>query len=85
MDEYDDALRRRHGNIKTELDITQKALKDEERGLLLYTKCCAVDQIPLEGRVVPLHFLPGSLNSLSDRSEIGWHKEFKILLEKDEE
>ena len=85
MDQYDDALRRRHGNIKTELAITQKTLNDEERGLLLYTKCCVADQIPLEGRVVPQHFLPGSLNSLADRSEIGWHKDFQTLLAKDDE
>lgn len=85
MDDYDDALLRRHDNIKTELSITQKALNDEERGLLLYTKCCATDQIPLEGRVVPLHFLPGSLNSLADRGDIGWHQDFKALLAKDEE
>lgn len=85
MDEYDGALRRRHGNIKTELAITQKTLNDEERGLLLYTRCCVADQIPLEGRVVPQHFLPGSLNSLAERSEIGWHKDFQTLLAKDDE
>lgn len=83
MDDYDDALHRRHSNLKTELNITQKALNDVEKGLLLYTKCCATEQIPLEGRVVPLHFLPGSLNSLADRSEIGWHPDFKALLAKD--
>lgn len=81
MKEYDSTLLRRHQNLQTEVDLSYDALNDKQRGLLLYTKCCGSNQIPLEGRVVPEHFMPGSFNNLADRREIGWHSNFDSLLD----
>ena len=85
MDAYDDGLVRRHHNLRDELGITQKDLSDKERGHLLYLKCCGADSPPLEARVVPNHFMPGSLNSMADRNLIGWHPNYKAVLGEEDE
>jgi hypothetical protein len=81
--EYDTDLQKRHLNLKGEVDIVNKQSTDEERGLLLYHRCATMASNPLEGRVTPQHFYSGSLNSLADRMEIGWHPQFKQLMNKD--
>lgn len=80
LQSYDDTLTRRHHNLQTEVVLSHPDLPDTQRGLLLYAKCCNSGQIPLEGRVVPEHFLSGTLNQLSDRRQIGWHPDFEKLL-----
>ena len=65
--EYDDAMKQRHHNLKGELDITSSSLADDLRGLLLYHKCCNSEATSLEGREVPSHFMPGTLNAIADR------------------
>jgi hypothetical protein len=81
--EYDADLQKRHLNLKGEIEIINKQSTDEERGLLLYHRCANMVPNPLEGRVTPQHFYSGSLNSLADRMEIGWHPKFKQLISKD--
>ncbi|MFY0311173.1 ABC-three component system protein [Leisingera sp. D0M16] len=83
MNEYDSGLLRRHENLRTEVGLSHSALSAEQQGLLLYAKCCSSTQLPLEGRVVPDHFMPGSFNNLAERREIGWHADFDILLDDD--
>lgn len=83
MNDYDSALLRRHQNLKTEVGLAHASLTEKKQGHLLYVKCCNSSNIPLEGRVVPEHFLPGSLNQLSDRREIGWHPDFDKLLDEE--
>lgn len=78
--EYDDALKQRHLNLKGEVDLTSAKLPEDERGLLLYHRCCADTPTPLQGRVVPHYFMPGSLNTIANRLEIGWHPNFAQLL-----
>ena len=85
MDAYDDGLMRRHHNLRDELGITQKGLSDKERGRLLYVRCCDAVPPPLEDRVVPIHFMPGSLNSMADRNLIGWHPNYETVLGEEDE
>ncbi len=81
MNEYDSALLRRHQNLKTEVGLVNKSLSEKEQGRLLYSKCCQSSSIALEARVVPEHFMSGSLNALADRREIGWHPDFDKMLD----
>jgi hypothetical protein len=81
MNEFDSALLRRHQNLKTEVGLVNKSLSEKEQGRLLYSRCCQSSSIALEARVVPEHFMSGSLNALSDRREIGWHPDFDKLLD----
>jgi hypothetical protein len=81
MNEYDSALLRRHQNLKTEVGLVNKSLSEKEQGRLLYSRCCQSSSIALEARVVPEHFMSGSLNALADRREIGWHPDFDKLLD----
>jgi hypothetical protein len=39
----------------------------------------------LEGLALPPHFTPGSFHALSDRTVIGWHPNYKILLQEKRE
>ncbi|MEH6695790.1 MAG: ABC-three component system protein [Hyphomonas sp.] len=78
---YDEQLIRRNKNLGTEVQIAHSTVSPEDRGRLLYAKCCEAPPIDLEQRVVPGHFMPGSLNALADRAEIGWHPDFIKLLE----
>ena len=78
--EYDDALKLRHHNMKGEVEITQSSLPDHKRGMLLYHMCCNGVSGKLQGREVPGYFMQGSLNSIADRLEIGWHPDYLGLL-----
>jgi hypothetical protein len=84
MHEYDSALLRRHQNLKVDVGLAHKGLSEKEIGRLLYARCCSSSPIALEERVVPEHFLSGSLNALADRREIGWHPDFDKLLDDEE-
>lgn len=78
--QYDDLLKRRHQNLKGELEISHALLPEKKRGLLLYYKCCGDVPIGLQGREVPSHFMPGCYNAIADRLEIGWHPQYSDLL-----
>lgn len=82
-DEYDSALKQRYQNVKGTIDITQASLSDDKRGLLIYHTCCTGEPGKLQGREVPSYFLSGSLNSIADRLEIGWHPDYLKLLGED--
>jgi len=76
LDEFDKDLVRHHGFITLELEhITEP----KRQGRALYGKC-AQAAVPLEGREVPRHFVPGCFNDLADRRAVGWHPNFKKLL-----
>lgn len=81
--EYDEALKKRYANLKGELGITSADLDDAELGRLLYFRCCRGTAGHIEGKEVPNHFLSGSLNSLADRLEVGWHPDYEEILKKD--
>lgn len=79
--DYDESLKRRFANVKGELEITQSSLDDESFGRLLYHRCCNIGANKIDGRELPVHFLPGSLHDLSNRIEIGWHPDYRRFFE----
>lgn len=85
VEEYRDTLKQRHGHVRGEVDLTHGAMEPPKRGLLVYHKCCQATPIPLQGRVVPHHFMTGSLNDLANRNDIGWHPDYLALMQQEPE
>lgn len=85
VDDYTDALKQRHGHVRDEIDLTHGTLEPPTRGRLVYHKCCQITPVPLQGRVVPDHFMAGSLNDLANRKDIGWHPDYLTLMKSEEE
>ncbi len=85
VDDYNDTLKQRHGHVRGEIDLTHGALEPPKRGLLVYHKCCQITPVPLQGRVVPVHFMTGSLNDLANRNDIGWHPDYRKLMKQESE
>lgn len=83
VDDYNDTLKQRHGHVRGEIDLTHGTLDPPKRGLLVYHKCCQITPVPLQGRVVPDHFMTGSLNDLANRNDIGWHPDYLTLMKPD--
>lgn len=79
--DWDDALISRHELISNEVEDEHGDKDEAKRGRMIYRRC-AVLQAPLEGRVVPLHFVHGSYNNLANDMELGWHPDYERILEK---
>lgn len=84
LDTWDEDLVRRHGMIRGDVADLHADKPMEIQGRLIYRQC-AQYQAPLEGRVVPGHFVHGSFNDLADRRRVGWHADFEKLLGEDAE
>lgn len=84
IDEYNDKICARVQNLKTDIEITFEHLPPSRQGKLLYSRCCSSPDTPLQGRVTPLYYLGGALNDLANRTAIGWHPDYKNLLQKEE-
>lgn len=82
LDELDGQLERQHLILLDEIEDTMSLQPEEQRGRALYRKCAAT-QLPLEGRVLPPHFIPGEFNCLADARRIGWHPKYKNLFPAD--
>ncbi|MEA5008172.1 ABC-three component system protein [Clostridium tyrobutyricum] len=67
-------------NKKKILDITQKNSEESERGLLLYFEC-KDKQVDMGSFVAPSFFTSGCFHALADDKSIGWHPEYKKILE----
>jgi hypothetical protein len=80
LDTWDDDLVRRHGMVRGDINDLHSDKPIAAQGRLIYRQC-AQHQAPLEGRVVPGHFVHGSFNDLADRRRIGWHGDFEALLD----
>lgn len=81
LDELDTSLERHHTLVADEIADTHAADSPEVRGRTVYRRCTAL-QMPLEGRVLPSHFVPGTFNCLADIPRLGWHPEHKTLFPK---
>ncbi|MCW2338148.1 hypothetical protein M2337_002381 [Sphingobium sp. B2D3A] len=79
LDTWDDDLVRRHGMIRGDIADLHSHRSAPVQGRLVYRQC-AQHQAPLEGRVVPGHFVHGSFNDLADRRRVGWHADYDSLL-----
>jgi hypothetical protein len=79
LDIWEDDLIRRHGMIRGDVSDLHSDRPASVQGRLVYRQC-AQHQAPLEGRVVPGHFVHGSFNDLADRRRLGWHADYESLL-----
>jgi hypothetical protein len=79
LDTWDDDLVRRHGMIRGDITDLHADKPASVQGRLIYRQC-AQHQAPLEGRVVPGHFVHGCFNDLADQRRIGWHADYEKLL-----
>jgi len=77
--DWDDNLIARQNLIATEIADTQADKDEPTRGRLVYVRCSQL-QAPLEGRVVPGHFVNGCFNALADLRRLGWHPNYVALL-----
>lgn len=78
LDELDLSLERHHTLVADEIEDTQATQSPQVRGRTIYRRCTAL-QMPLEGRALPSHFIPGAYNCLADAVRLGWHPDYKTL------
>ena len=78
LDELDNQLERQHALSRDEIEDTMNSQSEEQRGRALYRKC-AETELPLEGRVLPSHFIAGAYNCLAYSLRLGWHPQYKTL------
>jgi hypothetical protein len=79
FDEYEEALVSFWKNKRTVHDITHKNLTGVDRGKLLLADC-GLHQQKLQGLEPPPFFTPGSFHALAEDENVGWHPEYKKLL-----
>lgn len=78
--EWHDDLVSRHEHISAEIKDIYTGHSLDARGRIVYRRC-ALLQAPLDGQVVPGHFVHGSYNSLAHEFRLGWHPEYQTLME----
>lgn len=76
LSEWDDQLVSRHGLICGEIKDLHADKDASHRGRLAYRRCAQL-QAPLDGRVVPGHFVHACFNELADELRIGWHPDYR--------
>jgi C-terminal domain 7 of the ABC-three component (ABC-3C) systems len=79
--DWDDNLVSRHGLICGEIADLHPDQTAVVRGRLVYRRCAQL-QAPLDGRQVPGHFVHGCFNSLADVMRLGWHPDYRSLLDR---
>lgn len=72
LEELYSGLEAHFQNKRDEVEDLHAAHDAETRGRQIYRQCVA-HQAPLEGRSVPLYFIPGTYNMLADSCRVGWH------------
>ena len=78
--DWGDELVGRYEHIAAEVQDVHAGHPPNARGRIVYRRCASL-QAPLDGRAVPGHFVHGSYNALADELRLGWHPEFKKLME----
>lgn len=78
LDELDESLERHHTLVADEIADTLINASPQIIGRNIYRRCTDL-QLPLEGRALPSHFIPGAFNCLADVARLGWHPEYKNL------
>jgi hypothetical protein len=78
--EWDDELIGRYEHIAGEVHDVHTGHPAATRGRIVYRRCAQL-QPPLDGRVVPGHFVHGSYNALAHDLRLGWHPEFQSLMD----
>jgi hypothetical protein len=75
LEEFDSDLESRFGFIRDEVEEIHAHLAETARGRAIYRECMKLQAV-LEGRDVPLYFVPGSFNLLADTLRVGWHPHY---------
>lgn len=78
IEELDLKLLRRFEIVRDEVEDTLSEHDEKRRGREVYRRCSET-VVPLEGRVLPDHFIAGEFNDLSDQRMLGWHPEYSKL------
>jgi hypothetical protein len=84
LDELDAQLERNHKIVRDEIEDTHTTQDELWRGRALYRKC-ATTVLPLDGRVLPPHFIAGAYNCLADIPRLGWHPSYVKIFVADSE
>ncbi|WP_376937971.1 ABC-three component system protein [Aureimonas pseudogalii] len=79
LSDWDDDLVSRYEHVSAEVQDVQAGHPATVRGRIVYRRCAQL-QPPLDGRVVPGHFVHGSFNALAHGLRLGWHPDYKTLL-----
>lgn len=82
LEEWDENLVNRQSLVAGEISDLNGDKDAAIRGRLVYRRC-ALMEAPLEGRAVPSHFVHGCFNALADARRLGWHPEYKTMLDED--
>lgn len=76
--DFESKLEKFWENAKTKIDITEKALSANDRGLLLYAECKS-RQVKIRGMDPPSSTIEGTFHSLANRPVLGWHPKWNEL------
>jgi len=79
FDEYEDSLITFWKNKRAAHAVIHNSLTGVDRGKLLLADCGGHQQ-KLQGLEVPAFFTPGSFHALAEDKKVGWHPEYKSLL-----
>ncbi len=77
--DWEDSLLRRHEAFSGEVKDLHSDKSGVVRGRLVYGRCSVLD-VPIDSRAIPSYFTHGAFNDLADRQLLGWHPEYKNLL-----
>ncbi|WP_287880947.1 ABC-three component system protein [Aquitalea sp.] len=80
--DWEDSLLRRHDAFAGEVKDLHSDKPEVVQGRLIYGRC-SVLEVPIGSRTVPNYFTHGAFNDLADRQELGWHPEYKALLDEE--
>lgn len=83
FDEFEDVLVRAWSAKKEIVAIQSSQHPPALRGRLLYSECSLV-HATLDGRPIPPHFTPGCYHALADQLTVGWHSDYKNLLDRED-
>ncbi|HEU5400134.1 MAG TPA: ABC-three component system protein [Terriglobales bacterium] len=79
FDDYEENLITAWKNKRALNEVIHKSLTGVDRGKLLLAEC-GLHQQRLQGLEVPAFFTPGSFHALAEDKTVGWHPEYKSLL-----
>lgn len=81
--DWEDTLLRKHNAAHCEIQETFAEKTPEAQGRIVYSRCSAME-VPLDSRAVPGFFTHGSFNDLADRQKLGWHPDYRTLLNEED-
>ena len=77
--EFEESLKSYWNSTLKRISITEKSLKPEERGQLLYYDC-KERRATIGSQTVLSHFVSGTYHNLANENLLGWHESWKDLL-----